>query len=143
MLLLGSTFASPREALAPRPPVCRNRPLKESSIIDTKIEELHRAALFRFGKWIFDNTGGVALDIVIQHPEVIYALLVRYCQFLWRGGYPLYHYLMTLTAVQRQNIHFRLHLKEAWQMSTNWRLEEPVSHRTPVPIAIVQALIGL
>lgn len=50
-------------------------------------------------------------------------------------------YLMVVTALQRHTPSLKRQLPMAWTMAINWRLQEPVCHRSPLPVALYRALV--
>lgn len=121
----------------------REGQLSTLSHVGDTTERMHADAVLGFVAWLQDNSCSVKLELLVSAPALLDSLLVAYCNELYTSNAPLYMYLMILTALQRFRPALKHRLPSAWVMATNWRLAEPVCHRTPLPLALFKALVVL
>lgn len=59
------------------------------------------------------------------------------------GNLSTYIYRQFLAQVQREHPALRLHLAKAWMVVAKWEKIEPTVRRTPVPEALLRAMVSL
>ena len=131
--------------VAPRPRLhrCRSEPLQHTSVVEPATEKLHESALLGLHQWLTASGSTVAIEALVGAPLLLDQILCSYCDHLYASQAPLYMFLMAVTALQRYAPALRRQLPRAWTLATNWRLQEPVCHRSPLPVALYKALVVL
>ena len=125
----------------PHPP--RSGFLSALRPIEPGTEVLHARSLSQFIEWLTALGLALSINVLVESPSVLDALIVAYGRHLYNLGSPLYMYLMLVTGIQRSFPQIRIHLHAAWMLAVNWRLAEPVNHRLPVPRALYKAIISV
>ena len=98
----------------------------------------------RFISWTNGEVGaGVAEQWLSSCPPLFVQLLVAFGYALFHGGESLHLFRQFLAHVQREHPALRLHLSTAWMVVTKWEKVEPTVHRTPIPEALLKAMISL
>ena len=76
-------------------------------------------------------------------PQLLASLLTAYAEVMYDAGASLHYYRQLLAHVQKSYASVRPFLRPAWEAVTKWETLEPVSHRPPLPLPIIKAMIGL
>ena len=98
----------------------------------------------RFISWSNGAIGtGVAEQWLVSCQQLFVQLLVAFGYTLFHEGESLHLYRQFLAHVQREHPALRLHLSTAWLVVTKWEKVEPTVHRTPIPEALLKAMISL
>lgn len=121
----------------------RSEPLSLHATVDQSTEKLHATAMIALHSWLARRGSSVKLEVLVGAPMLLDLVLCAFCNDQYLANEPLYMYLMVITALQRFKPSLRHNLPMAWNMATNWRLAEPVCHRTPLPLAVYRALVTL
>ncbi|CAE7837456.1 DNAJ1, partial [Symbiodinium sp. CCMP2592] len=79
----------------------------------------------------------------VSCPALLAMVLRAYGNYLFQSGLSLQTYRYTILAAQRLSWGMRGQLGAAWELVSRWERLQPVRHRTPVPEAVVQAMIVL
>ena len=122
---------------------CRSVPLPDLAIVEPATEKLHDFAMQQFTDWLMCADVDISIESIMAVPSLLCALLVSFGHHLYNADKPLYVFLMVVTAFQRVKPDLKGHLRQAWALATNWRELEPTIHRTPVPLALFEALVAL
>ena len=93
--------------------------------------------------WLVSSGAGISLEVLVGAPLLLDMVLCGFCDHVYNSGAPLYIYLMVITAVQRFKPSLKHRLPAAWNKASNWRIAEPICHRTPLPTAVYKALFVL
>ena len=76
-------------------------------------------------------------------PETLSELLELFGRHLFESGQSIYLMRQLVTHVQRTFPDFRRNLGRVWQLVARWESLTPISHRTPLPLVIFQAMVAL
>eukprot|EP00438_Fugacium_kawagutii_P027608 Skav231511 [mRNA] locus=scaffold84:334476:339113:- [translate_table: standard] len=97
----------------------------------------------QFLVWLRERLGVQLANLSLQQAGFMALLLRRYGKELYADGKPLYFYRHLLIHGQREIPSLRLVLQPAWELVTKWELLEPVKHRPPLPVALLEAMLTL
>ena len=122
---------------------CRSGDLPLEPLIEPSTRRLHDSAVLDFQFWLSDHDVDLPVSMLVRLPQTLAALVCAYGVHLYRTGRPMYWFLMCVTALQRAEPAVRPCFKSVWQLATNWRMMEPVTHRVPIPLALMKALVAV
>ena len=133
------------EAANPGPP---KRAPRQGSLFDV---ELVGATTLRvreqiwtvFVSWLREGLSEGAVLGIFRCPPLLSLMLRDYGDVLYRTGFPLGAYRQLLAHAQKLVPLVKPHMGVAWNMVTRWQELQPVCHRTPLPEAILRAMVGL
>ncbi|OLQ07204.1 FK506-binding protein 1A [Symbiodinium microadriaticum] len=133
------------EAANPGPP---KRAPRQGSLFDV---ELVGATTLRvreqiwtvFVSWLREGLSEGAVLGIFRCPPLLSLMLRDYGDVLYRTGFPLGAYRQLLAHAQKLVPLVKPHMCVAWNMVTRWQELQPVCHRTPLPEAILRAMVGL
>lgn len=118
--------------------------LSEVELLEPATVKLRAKVWDRFLSWPAAAVGnGVAEQWLIVCQPMFVQLAVAFGYSLFHGGESLHLYRQFLAHLQREHPSLRLHLSKAWLVVTKWEKVEPTVHRTPVPEALIKAMICL
>ena len=118
--------------------------LSEVELLEPATVKLRAKVWDRFLSWSAAAVGsGVAEQWLIVCQPLFVQLAVAFGYSLFHGGESLHLYRQFLAHLQREHPSLRLHLSRAWLVVTKWEKVEPTVHRTPVPEALIKAMICL
>ena len=126
----------------------RRRPDREADLsllrhVEPKTLALHEQVISAFNQWLEFHSTGLHVSTLVDVPYVCDAMVAQYGKYQFSANKPLYYYLLLITAIGREHVHMKQHFSLAWNIATNWRIEEPVIHRLPVPRALAKALFAI
>jgi hypothetical protein len=134
------------EAKNPGPRFKKLQP-KDVSALD-KVELVSRATMAlgsgqfeKFVFWVKQHFGGDALHYIWWVPTLFGAVLAAYGRHWYGLGGALYNYRYLVVYCQREIPNLRGGLDAAWKIISKWEELEPVQHRRPIPLALLQAMV--
>lgn len=130
-------------------PARRNAAPKDAADLDGV--ELIRSETVALGKhhwqkflcWLAFSLGEDACDCIWIAPELCGNLLAGYGKHWYGEGGALYAFRHLVVYAQRTHPIFKGKLQEAWNLINKWEELEPVTHRRPLPLVVVQAMVVL
>ena len=126
-----------------RSPLPRRGSLHDVHLIEPGTIALRARIWTVFQGWARDELGDGVLEWIVELPEVFVELLVAYGHAGYQAGLPLSDYRQLLAHVQRQMPRCRPWMKPAWETVGKWEIQEPVSHRPPLPEPLLKAMAAL
>ena len=115
-----------------------NRPLYSSTS-----HHLRLRAWTSFLAWCARSLSFDPVESFVSCPALLAMVLRSFGRYLYQRGGSLQTYRYAILAAQRLTWSIRGHLGPAWELATRWERLQPVQHRTPIPEAVVQALVVL
>ena len=109
----------------------------------TSTAKLGVKALELFEFWLVSVGVQLGLERVASAPGMLDRALEGFGRFLWSTGRPIYILLHAITALQRATPSLKKRLPCAWQTVSIWEAEEPLQHRTPLPLVVLRAMVAL
>ena len=136
------------EAANPGPPSRQRDQARDGSLFDVELVEAATAALRvkvwdSFTDWLRRELSEKTVVSLFKCPPLLALVLRDYADELYKIGASLGHYRQLLAHVQKVVPLVRPHLKVAWEMATRWEALQPVVHRTPLPEALLRAMVGV
>ncbi|CAE7244239.1 unnamed protein product [Symbiodinium sp. CCMP2456] len=133
------------EAKNPGPP---KRVPRRGSLFDVELIEAStlrvRAQIWTvFIAWLREGLSEGAVLGIFRCPPLLSLMLRDYGDVLYRTGFPLGSYRQLLAHAQKLLPLLKPHMAVAWNMVTRWQELQPVCHRTPLPEALLRAMVGL
>ena len=104
---------------------------------------MQQKAWSSFNDWLAARLSCRAREDLQRCPSLLAEMLKAYGKYLFESGTSLHVYRMTLAAAQKEVLLLRGHMTAPWQLTTRWQEVEPVSHRVPIPEALIKAVIAL
>ena len=133
------------EASNPGPPRRANgmrQSLEELPLLSAGTQALEARQLRLFLDWCeVELTTMDVSELFDLLPAYLGQILRTYGDILYQQHGALSNYRHLLLAVQRWKPTARPFLQVCWELVRRWEHQEPVSHRTPVPEAVLQGLI--
>ena len=96
-----------------------------------------------FVSWLREGLSEGAVLGIFRCPPLLSLMLRDYGDVLYKTGFPLGSYRQLLAHAQKLVPLVKPHMGVAWSMVTRWQKLQPVCHRTPLPEAILRAMVGL
>ncbi len=96
-----------------------------------------------FCDWINLTLGSEFLSSLYKSPHLLGATMAAYGKHLYETGVALYVLRQLVTHTQRTIPGSRLHLQPVWEVVSKWELVEPISHRRPVPLKLLEAMAAV
>lgn len=96
-----------------------------------------------FVNWINVRFGEDFLNSLWLCPSLMGHALAQYGLHLYETGASLYKLRHLITFVQRKSPLLRGQLGVAWEMITKWEKLEPVEHRRPIPLKLLEAMASV
>jgi hypothetical protein len=102
---------------------------------------LEARLLTAFKTWCEREVKSISLDALLDKlPELLPFLLRRYGDLLFQSGGALSNLRHLVLAAQRWRPLARPYMQPCWELVARWEAQQPVTHRTPVPEALLKAL---
>ena len=127
-----------------------NRPRRDRDPLLDSVEmvrpqtlDIGRKAWDDFVAWIKDNMGSDLFRSLWLVPGLMGAMLGHYGRHVYECGQSLFSFRHLVVYAQRMYPGFRGHLQPAWNLINRWEELEPVNHRRPLPVKMVQAMVCL
>lgn len=83
------------------------------------------------------------IDLFVRVPLFLVQSVRKYGDNLFQSGGSLLYYRHLVLAAQRRVPGCKQFIHVAWDLASRWEAVEPTTHRTPVPYAVVQAMISV
>eukprot|EP00438_Fugacium_kawagutii_P014515 Skav224400 [mRNA] locus=scaffold2452:244095:248198:- [translate_table: standard] len=96
-----------------------------------------------FFTWCVNTLGEEVAPSLWLAPGLMGHLMGLYGKHMFACGKALFNYRHLVVFAQREFAGLRGFLQPAWDSINRWEEMEPVEHRRPLPLAMVQALVGL
>ena len=103
----------------------------------------HRAALGEFRSWLVASGCPSDLSVIAGAPLLMDALLTAFGRHSYAIGSPLYLFRYCLTGANQIDLNSRHRLPYAWNFLSKWEADSPSTHCTPIPLALLRAMIAL
>ena len=104
---------------------------------------LQNAAMTAFLEWLSVRGVHAPLGTLVFAPSLLARLVAAYASFLYSQQRSYYSYLLLITGIQRLSREIKGKLQIALRAAAQWRAVEPVVHRIPMPLPLLQAMITL
>ena len=117
--------------------------LEKVELIRPETVALGRLHWNKFVTWLQSTLDSATIQSLWLVPALLGSMLAAYGRFWYGEGGPLYAYRHLLIYCQRTYPSLRRNLPEAWNLISRWEELEPVTHRRPLPLAMVQAMAVL
>ena len=109
-------------------------PFPDRAIVEPATELLAAKGLDRWYHWLAEVVGCTSTtDALCAVPRLLDLLLAAFTRHLYYEEAPVYVIKHVVTALQRQHLHIKRQLPNAWQAISLWEALEPPKHRPPVP----------
>lgn len=95
----------------------------------------------KFLAWLGDTLDSIVVDSLWANPGLMATFLAAYGRYWYGVGGALFNLRHLYIYAQRENPLLRGHLQEAWNVITKWEELEPVEHRRPIPVALLNAMV--
>eukprot|EP00928_Gymnodinium_smaydae_P051330 TRINITY_DN3486_c0_g1_i2.p1 TRINITY_DN3486_c0_g1~~TRINITY_DN3486_c0_g1_i2.p1 ORF type:complete len:328 (+),score=20.15 TRINITY_DN3486_c0_g1_i2:273-1256(+) len=122
--------------------VVANRYIPLQGFVETSVADQKRssAAIAAFGQWLARELPFMSIDVLLEHPNILSALIRSYANSLYLSGGSLYQLIGLITGLQKRSPSIRGHLASAWAVVTEWQVRHPTKHRSPLPEPVVLAM---
>ena len=128
------------EASHPGPPVGS---LEDVQLVGARTQALQARLLEDFGAWLAARLSRPAL-LSLEGCAMAYCAVLRaYGNYLFQTGQPLYKWRHICAYFQKERLSLRPYMPLCWDLATRWERLCPTAHRTPIPYALVRAMISL
>ncbi|CAE7488234.1 unnamed protein product [Symbiodinium sp. CCMP2456] len=151
VILWGLSWSCPAVLLGPRNAADRARAERRSPAgLPSGRVVLPRTGSYRvelaaaFSSWMVEVTGVSLQQLLDKKPfdaEAVADALVRYGRDLYGSGRPYWHYAETINSVTSMKPVLRRQVQAAWDLGFAWQADEPYSHHTAIPPAVLIAVI--
>ena len=151
LLFLAFAWTCFAALLGPRNEADRLRALRRSPAgLPTGRVVLPRTGSYRadlavaFSQWLEEVTGSTLQSLLDKKPfdpELVADALVMYGRDLYGSGRPYWHYAETINSVTSVKPVLRRQVQAAWDLGFAWLAEEPYSHHTAIPPAVLLAVL--
>ena len=128
----------------PGPPKTRrSRPddVADVPVVTPQTLKLAATSQSLFLSWLAKHGVVSGLDVLSHYPAVLAPVLRDFGRHLYSAGYSLYVLRHLLSSVSRDFPSLRHQLGAAWDIVTRWQIVQPLSHRAPLPLAVMQAMV--
>ena len=121
VLCLGATFFTCFAVgrMKSRPPRVTGA-LVSGSVLTAPTEQRYSSRKAAFEVWLGTIFDSLDLDGLSLCPMLLDSVLQEYGSHLYDTGKPLYHFICTLTAVQKRYLFLRHQLPNSWSLVTLW-----------------------
>ncbi|CAE7868529.1 ANK3 [Symbiodinium sp. KB8] len=128
------------EAANPGPPI---ESLEEVQLVSIRTQALQRRILSDFDAWLVSRLSRPA-RLSLEGCAMAYCAVLRaYGNHLYKTGQPLYKWRHLCAFFQKERLSLRPYMPLCWDLATRWERVCPTAHRTPIPYALVRAIISL
>lgn len=88
-----------------------------------------------------ESLGQLSLDDLSNSPIILSELLAKYGRHLYTTSEARYLYVEAINAVTDRYRHLKGQLTTAWDVVTSWCNLEPTTHRCPMPLVLLKAMV--
>ena len=99
------------------------------------------AAFYRWSCASFERVQ--PLQLFLEMPLFLAHAIRRYGDLQFASGGSLLYYRHLVLAAQKRVPNLRQFVYLCWELASRWELAEPVKHRVPIPLPVLQSLISL
>ena len=117
--------------------------LEEVSLVTPATAKLQDRVVREFREWLGSELSAPACRSVESCAMAFVLVLRAYGNWLYQHSEPMYKYRHLLAFFQKRSMQLRPFLPTAWDLLTRWERVQPVRHRSPMPLAIFQAMMAL
>lgn len=117
--------------------------LDNVQLVRQETVDIGKDAWTKFLLWVRDVFGEEIIQSLWKCPSLMGSMLAHYGRHAYESGRTLFSYRHLVVYAQRVHPGFRGHLQAAWSMINRWEELEPVEHRRPLPLRLVQAMVAL
>ena len=118
-------------------------PLDQAELVRPETSAMGLRFWSAFCDWATSNFGEGFVESMYKSPQFLGATMAAYGKHLYETGSALYVLRQLVTHTQRTIPGSRLHLQPVWEVVSRWELVEPISHRRPVPLKLLQAMAAV
>lgn len=94
-----------------------------------------------FCEWASTQLGSSAFRSALLLPELLSLILASYGRHWYESGGSLFYYRHLLLFLQRKMPVCRGRIQAAWEVVTRWEILQPVEHRRPLPLKVLEAMV--
>ena len=129
------------EAKNPGPRADRSFNLEEVKLVETKTLQLQGKIWAWFLRWVCNSVSKEASESLMRNPMTLCLLAKEFGLFLFKEGKPLYILRHLIALISKQIFGAKPFLVPCWELISKWEELEPTEHRTPLPLAILRAMV--
>eukprot|EP00438_Fugacium_kawagutii_P029903 Skav200720 [mRNA] locus=scaffold2650:194332:201147:- [translate_table: standard] len=118
-------------------------PLAEVELVRPATMILQQRVHAKFLDWLQSELSVDSWNNIVAHPFLQVNFLLTYGNWLYQEGEPMYLYRHLVVLLQQQFPSMRLRFNVCWDLLSRWELVEPVSHRPPLPIVLLNAFLSV
>lgn len=96
-----------------------------------------------FANWLSAELSAQTMMTLHNHPHLQVQFLRTFGNFLFTTGKPMYLFRHLTVLLQKTFPSEIGSLSKAWELLARWEIAEPVSHRSPVPKLLLDAMLSL
>eukprot|EP00438_Fugacium_kawagutii_P024465 Skav208079 [mRNA] locus=scaffold1800:124150:131179:- [translate_table: standard] len=127
----------PRRAFVPKDPA----ELDRVELIRPETLAIGRQHWEKFLTWIDDTLDQGVANSLWANPGLMATFLASYGRYWYSLGGALFNLRHLYICAQRMNPLLRGYMQEPWNVVTKWEELEPVEHRRPIPVALLNAMV--
>ena len=117
--------------------------LEAVALVGVRPQALQRRIVGEFFEWLGNALSPPALANVETSAMVFCTLLRSFGNHLYSSGQPLYKWRHLCAFFQKNRLALRPFMPLCWDLVSRWERLQPTTHREPVPLALVKALLSL
>ncbi len=117
--------------------------LMEVNLVRPETVKLGEDQWRAFQSWFETNCGEEAFLSLWRCPDLMSIALARFGNHLYEAGKPLYYLRHLVTYAQRMFPSLKGRLSAVWNVITRWEIVEPIEHRRPVPIKLLEGIVAV
>ena len=129
------------EAKNPGPRPARTLELDEVRLIEAKTAQLQGKIWKWFLTWAGESLTPEALESLTRDPMTLSVLIKEFGCHLFKEGKSFYILRHLVVLVSKQVLGMKPFLGPCWEIINKWEEIEPPRHRTPLPIAVLHAMV--
>ena len=117
--------------------------LEGVDLIRPETVALGKAQWDKFFSWATDILGANVALSLWKVPSLMSTMLAAYGKEWYASGGALYCYRHLVVYAQRLYPTLRGHMQQAWATISKWEELEPVQHRRPIPLSMLNSMVTL
>eukprot|EP00438_Fugacium_kawagutii_P003415 Skav211329 [mRNA] locus=scaffold3120:27024:31484:+ [translate_table: standard] len=129
------------EAANPGPAVDRRQLLEGIPLISSRTQALQARIWSWFVGWLRETMSSAAVETLVNQPYTLVLLVKEFGNHLFSSGKSLYILRHLVVYVQKNYLDARPYMSICWDLVQRWETLEPPIHRTPLPCALLQAMV--
>ena len=115
--------------------------LDEINLIRPETRKLGAEQWDQFCTWASNQIGPAAFSSSQLVPELLGMVLASYGRHWYETGGSLFYYRHLLVHLQRKMPICRGRIQVAWEVVTRWEILQPIEHRRPLPLKVLEAMV--